>query len=271
MSGRGIIRNGLAVTVAGGLLTACASVGGGDGPAVRAPVVTDPAPIVSGTMRPYQIKGRWYRPAEDPTYDEVGMASWYGAQHNGRPTASGETFDMNALTAAHKTLPLPGLVEVTNLENGRQAILRVNDRGPFSGGRIIDLSRAAAQELGLLSQGVGRVRVRYVGRAPRTGGGVRAQAAHAETQRPAPKAVIARTEPEASAIWVQAATFANRADAEHAAGRLGEQARLDVVGLSQAQTWRVLIGPWPDANAAERARQAVVARGFGDALLISGS
>lgn len=264
MSGRGFIRNGVATAVTGLLLTACAGAGG-VGPSVRAPVVTDPAPIVSGTMRPYQIKGRWYRPAEDPGYDEVGMASWYGAQHNGRPTASGETFDMDALTAAHKTLPLPGLVEVTNLENGRQAILRINDRGPFSDERIIDLSRGAAQELGLLSQGVGRVRVRYVGRAPRTGGGVRAQAARAES--PARQAVITPTMTEAGAIWIQAATFTSRGDAEHAARRLGDQARLDVV----SEVYRVMIGPWSDANAAERARQAVVARGYGDALLISGS
>ncbi|WP_292091820.1 septal ring lytic transglycosylase RlpA family protein [Brevundimonas sp.] len=253
------------------LLTACASVGGSHGPAVRAPVVMDPAPIVLGTMRPYQIKGRWYRPAEDAGYDEVGMASWYGAQHNGRPTASGETFDMNALTAAHKTLPLPGLVEVTNLENGRQAILRINDRGPFSDGRIIDLSRGAAQELGLLDRGVGRVRVRYVGRAPRTGGGVRATATRAGNDNPAREAQVAPLPAEADTIWVQAAIFASRAEAEQATRRLGEQARLDVVGMAQPQTWRVLIGPWPDANAAERARQAVVARGYGDALLISGS
>jgi len=259
------------VAAASILLTACASVGGGNGAAVRAPVVTDPAPIVSGTMRPYQIKGRWYRPAEDPHYDEVGMASWYGAQHNGRPTASGEIFDMNALTAAHKTLPLPGLVEVTNLENGRQAILRVNDRGPFSDGRIIDLSRGAAQELGLLSQGVGRVRVRYVGRAPRTGGSVRGQAGLADSHGPARQVVAAPTVIEASAIWIQAGAFASRADAEHAVRRLGDKARLDVIGMAQSPTYRVLIGPWPDANAAEGARQAVIARGYRDALLISDS
>jgi rare lipoprotein A len=148
-------------------LGGCALVGMGANRGPAGPVVRDPAPIVSGTMRPYQIRGRWYHPVEDPDYDEVGMASWYGAQFNGRPTATGEIFDMHALTAAHKTLPLPGLVEVTNLENGRRVVLRVNDRGPFVDGRIIDLSRGAAQELGLLERGVGRVRVRYLGRAPR--------------------------------------------------------------------------------------------------------
>ncbi len=129
--------------------------------------VDNPAPIVSGTMRPYQIRGRWYHPAEDPDYEEIGMASWYGPGFDGRPTATGERFDQNALTAAHKTLPLPGLVEVTNLDNGRTVVLRLNDRGPFVDGRIIDLSRGAADELGLLQRGVGRVRVRYLGPAPR--------------------------------------------------------------------------------------------------------
>ncbi|MGH7026200.1 septal ring lytic transglycosylase RlpA family protein [Brevundimonas sp.] len=160
---------GALIAAAFSTLAACAGLGGGRDAPLRPPVVTDPAPIVSGTMRPYQIRGRWYRPAEQPDYDEVGMASWYGAQHNGRPTSTGERFDMNALTAAHKTLPLPGLVEVTNRANGRRVILRINDRGPFVEGRIIDLSRAAAEELDLLSQGVGEVRVRYVGRAPRAG------------------------------------------------------------------------------------------------------
>jgi len=151
------------------LVSGCALLGMGPNRPVNAPVVRDPAPIIGGTMRPYQIRGRWYHPQEDPDYEEVGLASWYGDRFHGRPTATGETFDMNALTAAHKTLPLPGLVEVTNLDNGRRAVLRVNDRGPFVDGRIIDLSRGAAQELGLLERGVGRVRVRYLGRAPRLG------------------------------------------------------------------------------------------------------
>jgi rare lipoprotein A len=163
---RGLIVVGLALTSA-----ACAGVG--RSPDMAATTVTDPAPIVSGTMRPYQVRGRWYRPEEQPNYDEVGLASWYGDQFNGRPTATGEIFDMYALTAAHKTLPLPGLIEVTNTANGRRVVLRVNDRGPFVDGRILDLSRGAAQELDLLRAGVGQVRVRYLGRAPRLDGGRR--------------------------------------------------------------------------------------------------
>lgn len=257
------------------LLAACASAGARDGgytAAARVPVVTDPAPIVSGTMRPYQIRGQWYRPVEDPGYDVTGLASWYGDQFNGRPTATGEIFDMHALTAAHKTLPLPGLVEVTNLANGRSVVLRVNDRGPFVDNRIIDLSRGAAEELDLLSRGVGQVRVRYLGRAPRQGGGMRLQTAstsppvQAPALTPAPAPVYGAT-----AYWVQAGAYANRRTAQRIARRLGATAAVDEVQTSQGTLYRVLVGPWSDANAAERARQAVLARGVDDALLISAS
>ena len=255
------------------LLAACASAGARDGgytAAARLPVVTDPAPIVSGTMRPYQIRGQWYRPAEDPGYDVTGMASWYGDQFNGRPTSTGEIFDMHALTAAHKTLPLPGLVEVTNLANGRSVVLRVNDRGPFVDDRIIDLSRGAAEALDLLSRGVGQVRVRYLGRAPRQGGGMRLQTA--STRAPAAATVAAPTPAfSGTAYWVQAGAYANRRTAQRIAGRLGDSATVDEVRTGQGRLYRVLVGPWNDANAAERARQAVLARGIDDALLISAS
>jgi rare lipoprotein A len=111
---------------------------------------------------PYQINGEWYRPAENPEYDEVGVASWYGEAFHGRPTANGSTYDMNALTAAHKTLPMPSMVHVTNLENGRSLTLTVNDRGPFVPGRVIDVSRRASQLLGFHDEGTAQVRVRAV-------------------------------------------------------------------------------------------------------------
>ncbi|WP_411820357.1 septal ring lytic transglycosylase RlpA family protein [Hyphococcus formosus] len=117
---------------------------------------------------PYKVAGRWYHPKEDPNYDRVGTASWYGEQFHGRLTANGEIFDMNLLSAAHTTLPLPSMVEVTNLENGRSVVVRLNDRGPFVGDRIIDMSRAAARKLGFEHQGTAKVRVRYAGRAPLT-------------------------------------------------------------------------------------------------------
>jgi rare lipoprotein A len=109
--------------------------------------------------RPYQIAGTWYYPKEDWSYDETGIASWYGEQFHGRYTADGEIFDLNSMTAAHRTLPMPVVVRVTNLDNGRSIKLRVNDRGPYARGRIIDVSRRAAQMLGFEGQGTARVRV----------------------------------------------------------------------------------------------------------------
>jgi rare lipoprotein A len=121
-----------------------------------------------GTEKPYQIKGIWYYPKSDPDYDERGIGSWYGEQFHNRRTANGEIFDMDLPSAAHKTLPLPSIVEVTNLDNGRKMQVRVNDRGPFIDGRIIDLSKAAAEQLGYGRAGVARVRVRYIGPAAKT-------------------------------------------------------------------------------------------------------
>ena len=111
---------------------------------------------------PYQISGIWYYPHVDYDYDETGIASWYGPNFDGKPTANGETFNMNELTAAHRTLPLPSLVEVTNLENGRKIRLRVNDRGPFAKSRIIDISRQGAQLLGFRVNGTAKVRVKIL-------------------------------------------------------------------------------------------------------------
>ncbi|WNJ98630.1 septal ring lytic transglycosylase RlpA family protein [Thalassospiraceae bacterium LMO-JJ14] len=126
---------------------------------------TDTPPPGEGTYKvgnPYQIDGIWYHPAEDYEYDETGIASWYGAAFHGKLTANGEDYDMNALTAAHRTLPMPSFVRVTNLENGRSLVLKVNDRGPFAKGRIIDISRRGAQLLGFQNQGTARVRVQIL-------------------------------------------------------------------------------------------------------------
>lgn len=261
------------VAAATALLAACASAGatsgglsgpvrGGPRLAEAPPVVTDPAPIVSGTMRPYQIRGRWYQPEEQPDYDVVGLASWYGDQFNGRPTATGERFDMQALTAAHKTLPLPGLVEVTNLANGRRVVLRVNDRGPFVDDRIIDLSRGAAEALDLLNRGVGEVRVRYLGRAPRLGGGTVLQVAEA-----VPPVPVAPPVDAGQRYWIEVAAYRDQPRAQTVAERIGRSAR--VQAATDQSMFRVLMGPWNDADAAERARRTVMADGFADALLIS--
>ncbi len=152
-------RNAVLVAAAGLGLAACATSR-----------MSERAPAgrwgVNGTLRPYEVGGVWYRPGPQPHYDKVGLASWYGQQLHHRTTADGEAFDMDVASAAHPTLPLPSLVEVTNLGNGRRVRVRVNDRGPFGGGRIIDLSRRGAKDLGFYNQGTARVRVRYIGPAP---------------------------------------------------------------------------------------------------------
>lgn len=119
--------------------------------------------------RSYRVAGRTYTPREDPSYDETGIASWYGPNFHGRQTANGEIFDANFLSAAHPTLPLPSYVRVFNMENGRSAIVRVNDRGPFAHDRLIDLSQRTAEVLGFINSGTARVRVQYVGPAPLEG------------------------------------------------------------------------------------------------------
>jgi rare lipoprotein A len=120
---------------------------------------------------PYQIDNVWYYPHEQPDYDETGIASWYGPTFYGKSTANGETYDGNTLTAAHRTLPMPVNVRVTNLDNGKSIIVRVNDRGPYARGRIIDLSRRAAELLDVVQTGTAKVRVTYLARADMEGGG----------------------------------------------------------------------------------------------------
>jgi rare lipoprotein A len=129
----------------------------------------EPVPKGGGTYRvgsPYVVGGQTYFPQDDPHYHAEGLASWYGDDFHGRYTANGELFDTNGISAAHPTLPLPSYVRVTNLSNGRSIIVRVNDRGPYVGNRIIDVSTRAAHLLGFYDRGTAPVRVEYVGRAP---------------------------------------------------------------------------------------------------------
>lgn len=132
-------------------------------PPTPKPVSTPKPTAVYKVGDPYQIGGTWYYPHEQPDYDETGVASWYGPGFYGKTTANGEIYDAGDLTAAHRTLPMPVNVRVTNLENGKSMVLRVNDRGPFAKGRIIDVSEHAAQMLGFHQQGVTKVRVSYIG------------------------------------------------------------------------------------------------------------
>jgi len=118
---------------------------------------------------PYRVAGRWYTPEDDPNYSAVGTASWYGSAFHGRLTANGEVFDMNGITGAHPTLPLPSYVRVTNLQNGRSVVVRLNDRGPYTHNRLIDLSGRAADLLDFRRAGTAQVQVDYLGRAPLEG------------------------------------------------------------------------------------------------------
>ena len=119
--------------------------------------------------RPYTVAGHRYYPAENPSYTAVGMASWYGAAFHGRRTANGEVYDMASLSAAHPTMPLPSYARVTNLGNGYSVIVRVNDRGPYHGGRVMDVSSRVADVLDMKAMGTAKVKVEYVGPAPMEG------------------------------------------------------------------------------------------------------
>ena len=155
----------------------------------------DPVPKGGGTYRvgkPYVVAGRMYVPEEDVNYREEGLASWYGDDFHGRLTANGEVFDMDGLTAAHPTLPMPCYARVTNLSNGKSLIVRVNDRGPYHGNRLIDVSNKAAELLEFRSNGVARVRVEYVGRAPLEGSDDRQLMATLRTGEPAPSPSLVR-------------------------------------------------------------------------------
>ncbi|MEA2754789.1 MAG: rare lipoprotein [Aliidongia sp.] len=155
---RRLLHRGIGCLVIGLVLEGCAT-----------PPAPKPIPAPAGQAQagykigqPYQVNGIWYYPSADFNYDETGIASWYGADFDQKATANGEVFDQNLASAAHKTLALPTIVQVTNLDNGRSIQLRINDRGPFVGNRILDVSRRAAQLLGFEAGGTAKVRVRVV-------------------------------------------------------------------------------------------------------------
>lgn len=167
--------------LAGFSLAGCSSVESVDGKLdptygveVSPRVVADGEPVPKGGGRykvgkPYQVAGKTYVPSEDPNYVAEGTASWYGRDFHGRMTANGEVFDMASISVAHRTLPMPSYVRVTNLANNRSIIARVNNRGPYTKGRLVDVSYRTAELLGFAKFGVARVRVEYVGRAPLDG------------------------------------------------------------------------------------------------------
>lgn len=155
----------------------------------------EPVPKGGGVYRvgkPYVVAGRLYVPEADTNYREEGLASWYGDDFHGRLTANGEVFDMDGLTAAHPTLPMPCYARITNLGNGKSLIVRVNDRGPYHGNRLIDVSHKAAELLDFKGNGVARVRVEYVGAAPLEGSDDRLLEATLRNGAPAPAPSLVR-------------------------------------------------------------------------------
>ena len=229
--------------------------------------------------KPYQIEGVWYYPKADPHYDQTGIASWYGEPFHGRKTANGETYDMNALTAAHKTLPMPVHVKVTNLDNDRSLVLRVNDRGPFVAGRIIDVSRRAAQLLDFQDQGTARVRVQVV-----DGEGGEAAYAALGDGTAAPAASSGAGEVGLSEGTAGGATGGSTSGRFVQVGAYGEAdnafAAVDALGdFKSVQIWRIVsggqvlyrvrLGPFASADLAEAARREVAAR-YPDAIVVDG-
>jgi rare lipoprotein A len=230
----------------------------------------------SGNRSPYTVLGKAYRVMDDSRgYHERGLASWYGTKFNGRATSSGELYDICSFTAAHKTLPLPSYVRVTNLDNGRSLVVRVNDRGPFHEGRVMDLSYAAAVRLGVDRTGTAHVELEAIdpgGPEPGTFARTDAGAAPPRPARPVQDAnattPVAAGElyrappptprpPADGTVTVVAGSFADAGNARRLADRLGEAGidavALDPIDVAGRALWRVRVGP--------------VAADAGDALL----
>ncbi len=270
------------------------------------PKYTKSGPLPKGGGRrhigkPYTVAGRTFYPTANPKPVEVGMASWYGPKFHRRKTSNGEWFDMYYLSAAHKTMPLPSYARVTNLENGRTVVVRVNDRGPFVGTRIIDLSMAAAERLGYKRKGKARVKVEYLGPAPL--GDDRVLLARLNQMKDAPRSVLlaairgrntgtmvasaaptpparayAAPAPAAAAdvvrdasYVVQVASFADRARAMAFTRSIAPYgpARVVPAEVNGMTYWRVQMGPFPNPQAASAAQQAVAQVGIYDARVIT--
>jgi rare lipoprotein A len=234
-----------------------------DGPGANPPDNLDAVPDALPRLeplhrfanRPYTVFGRDYVPATTLTsYRERGLASWYGRKFHAQKTAIGEPYDMYAMTAAHPTLPLPSYARVTNLANGRSVVVRVNDRGPFHPGRIIDLSYAAAYRLGIAQKGSGDVEVESIlpAAAPPSLAGRLPPVAAAES-RPALALPIGQ---EAGGYVTQLGAFANYANAQEFVARLANQtgtAGVEPKVRQDSGLYRVYVGPYSNREEARRA------------------
>ncbi|HEX4183964.1 MAG TPA: septal ring lytic transglycosylase RlpA family protein [Caulobacteraceae bacterium] len=275
-------RAALVVLSAAASLAACAGPRYASNAPSPAAEPSEPGQALHGTDKPYQIRGRWYYPKAEPHYDEVGLASWYGAAEHNRHTADGEMFDQFGLSAAHRTLPLPSIVEVTNLANGRTIRLRLNDRGPFVDGRLIDLSRGAAQQLGFDRQGLARVRVRYVSPAPPLAAQGVMQARLTPRRMeilppPAPPPQLsaapetdAPVAVEGSDYRVQLGAYSTRDEALRAAAQLGEDIRyvIEPVRDQGDARYRVVLGGFLDEDDALAAQLRFAEAGYPQARVL---
>ncbi|NOZ41652.1 MAG: septal ring lytic transglycosylase RlpA family protein [Alphaproteobacteria bacterium] len=253
-------------------------------PALRHYTTSTPTNPAYKVGKPYEVAGKIYRPVYDPHYDRVGLASWYGAKFHGRRTANGDIFNMNALTAAHTTLPMPSYVRVTNLENGRWLILKINDRGPFVGNRLIDVSRRAAQLLGFEKKGVTRVRVQAVN-GPQ---GQLPQQIQARKKPPPPPVTAAvqvmaagkPAEPVRSdsprqnnvdkKIYIQIGAFADRGNALKTADSIDHisPAKIDRVDINGQKLYRVRVGPQATVKLAEIILGRILSLGHNTAHIV---
>lgn len=253
------------------------------------PANTAPAPSggVVKIGKPYKIAGKWYTPSVQPNYDEVGYASWYGPQFHGKSTANGEVFNMNQVTAAHKTLPLPSYVRVTNLSNNRTIIVRVNDRGPFVGDRIIDLSRRSAQLLGFEKKGVEKVRVELVeykggkyivptssrreNKEDRTIDIPMPVGNVLSTPVPAQTAVDVPVSTVGDRHFVQIGAFSSQSSAEALVGTLSALGPVMVQPVSVGKNilFRVRLGPFDNAGQADKALSGALSAGFDKARIFT--
>jgi len=211
-----------------------------------------------GNPTQYQVFGKnYYTLTSAEGYREKGIASWYGTKFHGRRTSSGEIYDMYEMTAAHKTLPLPSYVEVTNLENGRKVIVKVNDRGPFHDNRLIDLSYSAATKLGIVSKGTGLVEVRVItpGKLQKT---VIAPTTEAEPVKSNSSALM----------FLQVGAFSSRSRAEQVKYRLQQDIKdkvmIEPFEVATGTLYRVRVGPLANVNYADSLSGELVGLGFRD-------
>lgn len=269
---------------------------------------------------PYKVEGKWYKPQETYSYTETGIASWYGSDFHGKKTANGEIFDMNELTAAHRTLQMPSLIRVTNLENGRSLIVRVNDRGPFKRGRVLDVSKKGAELLGFKNKGTAKIKIqllseesRAIAEVARRGqdtsgveiamnenrfdprlqtGQAAAQPAEAPSQisSPSPATVEVSSIPghkgsagnfypdpvvqqlpvSPTSIYVQAASFGDRSNAQRLAMNLQPfgQARVYPAIVNGRQFYRVRFGPMEDVAQADILLDRLAGGGHNEPIIV---